>query len=131
VLLKADVTANDDDDQALFWVRSIILVVLVAFGYQSVGLPRFASKVAREKLQDSILGFVFGILNGYLVVGTLWFYLDQARYPFDYITAPDTSTEMGIAAMNLLQLMPPRLLGEPSIYFAVMLAFIFVIVVFI
>ncbi len=120
-----------DDDQSLFWVRSIILVVLVAFGYQSVGLPRFAGKVAREKLQDSILGFIFGLLNGYLVVGTLWFYLDQARYPFDYITAPDTSTEMGIAAMNLLQVMPPRLLGEPAIYFAVMLAFIFVIVVFI
>ncbi len=123
--------ALPDDDQSLFWIRSIILIVLVFFGYQSVGLPRFAGKVAREKLQDSILGFVFGILNGYLVVGTLWFYLDQAGYPFSYIQAPDTSTEMGIAAMNLLQVMPPRMLGEPAIYFAVMLAFIFVIVVFI
>ena len=120
-----------DDDQTLFWIRSIILIVLVFFGYQSVGLPRFAGKAAREKLQDSLLGFVFGALNGYLVVGTLWFYIDQARYPFDYIQAPDTSTEMGIVAMNLLQVMPPRMLGEPAIYFAVILAFIFVIVVFI
>lgn len=120
-----------DDDIALFWIRTVIVIVLVFFGYQTVALPRFAGKAAREKLQDSILGFVFGIVNGYLVVGTLWFYLDQAGYPFDYIQAPDQATDMGLAAFNLLQIMPPRLLGEPAIYFAVILAFIFVIVVFI
>lgn len=120
-----------ETDQSLFWIRTVIVVVLVFFGYQTVALPRFAGKVAREKLQDSILGFVFGILNGYLVVGTVWFYLDQAAYPFPYIQAPDITTEMGQAAVNLLAVMPPRLLGEPAIYFAVILAFIFVIVVFI
>jgi uncharacterized membrane protein required for colicin V production len=120
-----------DNDQALFWIRTTILIVLVFFGYQTVALPRFAGKAAREKLQDSILGFVFGFINGYLVVGTIWFYLDQAGYPFSYIQAPDTSTELGMAAINLLQAMPPRLLGEPAIYFAVILSFIFVIVVFI
>ena len=120
-----------DDGQALFWIRTVIVIVLVFFGYQTVALPRFAGKAAREKLQDSILGFVFGGLNGYLVVGTVWFYLDQAAYPFSYIEAPSPATEMGLAALNMLQVMPPRLLGEPAIYFAVMLAFIFVIVVFI
>jgi uncharacterized membrane protein required for colicin V production len=119
------------DGQALFWIRTIIVVVLVFFGYQTVALPRFAGKAAREKLQDSLLGFVLGALNGYLVIGTLWFYLDQAQYPFSYIEAPLPTTEAGLAALNLLQAMPPRLLGEPAIYFAVMLAFIFVLVVFI
>jgi uncharacterized membrane protein required for colicin V production len=121
-----------DNEQALFWIRSAILIVLVFFGYQTVGMPRFAAKAMREKLQDSILGFVFGAVNGYLVVGTLWFYLDQAAYPFSYyIQAPDKTTEMGQAAINLLLAMPPRLMGEPTIYFVVALAFIFVIVVFI
>lgn len=119
------------DAEPLFWIRTVILIVLVFFGYQTVGLPRFAGKATREKLQDSILGFVFGLLNGYLVVGTLWYYLDQAGYPFAYIQPPDTTTELGQAAINLLTIMPPVLLGEPAIYFAVMLAFIFVIVVFI
>lgn len=125
------VSTFPESDQSLFWIRTIIVVVLVFFGYQTVALPRFAGKVAREKLQDSILGFVFGFLNGYLVVGTIWFYLDQAAYPFPYIQGPDPTTEMGQAALNLLAIMPPRLLGEPAIYFAVILAFIFVIVVFI
>ena len=120
-----------DDDQALFWIRIVIMVVLVFFGYETVALPRFAGKAAREKLQDSILGFVFGGINGYLVVGSVWFYLNEAGYPFEYIQPPNSATEMGLAALNLLQFMPPRLLGEPAIYFAVILSFIFVLVVFI
>jgi uncharacterized membrane protein required for colicin V production len=119
------------DGTPLFWVRSIIVIVLVFFGYQTVTMPRFASKVTREKLQDSLLGFVLGALNGYLVVGTLWFYMNEAGYPFSYITAPTNADEMGRAALILIQGLPPRLLGEPAIYFAVMIAFIFVLVVFI
>src|SRR6185436_14996032 len=88
------VTDFPDNDPNLFWIRTVIVIVLVFFGYQTVALPRFAGKATREKLQDSILGFVFGIINGYLVVGTLWFYLDQAGYPFDYIQAPDQATDM-------------------------------------
>jgi uncharacterized membrane protein required for colicin V production len=119
------------DGTPLFWIRLIIVLTLVFFGYQTVGMPRFAGKAAREKLQDSLLGFVLGALNGYLVIGTVWFYLDQAKYPFDYISAPVPGTPMGDAALGLLPMLAPRLLGEPAIYFAVMLCFIFVLVVFI
>jgi len=119
------------DGSAMFWIRIVILATLVFFGYQTVGLPRFAGKAAREKLQDSLLGFVLGAVNGYLIVGTVWFYLDQAKYPFEYITAPVPGTPMGDAALHLIPLLAPRLLGEPAIYFAVMLCFIFVLVVFI
>ena len=121
-----------DDGTALLWIRIIIILTLVFFGYQTVGLPRFASKAAREKLQDSLLGFVLGAVNGYLVIGSIWFYMHQALYPFtSYITAPVKGTPMGDAALALIPILAPRLLGEPAIYFAVMLAFIFVLVVFI
>jgi len=119
------------DGVPLFWIRLIILLILVFFGYQTVALPRFASKANREKLQDSLLGFVLGALNGFLVIGSMWFYLDQARYPFDVVSAPLAGTPAGDAALGLIPLLAPRLLGEPTIYFAVMLCFIFVLVVFI
>jgi len=125
------VNALPPNSEALFWIRTVIVIVLVFFGYQTVSMPRFAGKAAREKLQDSLLGFVLGAINGYLVVGTLWFYLHQANYPFPYIEAPNGANELGRAALNLIEGLPPRLLGEPAIYFAVMLAFIFVLVVFI
>lgn len=125
------VIALEDAGQALFWLRAIILIVLVFFGYQTVSFPRFAAKANREKLQDSLLGFVLGAANGYLVMGSLWYYLAMANYPFTYITAPNETTELGKAAAAMIASMPPRLLGEPAIYFAVVLAFIFILVVFI
>lgn len=118
-------------DSTIFWMRVIIVILLVFFGYQTVALPRFATKAAREKLQDMMLGFVFGAANGYLVVGTLWFYMHASGYPFDYISAPMPGSPTGDAAIALIDYLPPNLLGEPTIYFAVVLAFIFVMVVFI
>ena len=120
-----------DNSPLLFWLRSIILIVLVAFGYQTPNLPRFAAKMTRERLQDTLLGLVIGAVNGYLIVGTLWFYLYQAGYPFSIITTPVEGTPMGDMAISLLRYMPPNILGVPAIYFAVVIAFIFVLVVFI
>ena len=120
------------DQSPLFWIRVTIVITLVFFGYQTVGLPRFAAKANREKLQDSLLGFVLGALNGFLIFGTIWFYIAEAKYPFsDYISQPVAGTAMGDAATSLIPMLAPHLLGEPAVYFAVMLCFIFVLVVFI
>lgn len=122
---------REDSPILYFWLHAIILVLLVFFGYQTPNLPRFASKMNREKLQDVLLGIILGALNGYLIIGTLWFYMDQGNYPFSFITQPDPTSHIGQVARNLLEFMPPRILGIPGIYFAVVLAFIFVLVVFI
>jgi uncharacterized membrane protein required for colicin V production len=64
-----------------FWVRLIVFGLIVLFGYASPTLAsRLGSKVARERLQDILLGFFIGLLNGVLIVGTIWFYLDEAKY---------------------------------------------------
>ncbi len=113
-----------------FWFRSIILLVLVFFGYQTPNFPRLAGgKFAREKLQDILLGLVFGGLNGFLIIGTLFFFYAQAGYPYKYITAPVPGVDD--AAISLMNWLPPRWLGPPWVYFAVVIAFLFVIIVFI
>lgn len=118
---------------AQFWLRFLIMIVLVFFGYQTPNFPKIDSaRFARERLQDTLLGLFLGALNGWLVVGTIWLYMSEAGYPFDkFITAPVPGTPGGDAAIQLLSYMPPMWLGIPSIYFAVGLAFIFVFVVFI
>ncbi len=117
----------------LFWIQSTILVALVFFGYQGPNIPRLAAtnRFARERLQDILLGIFLGAVNGFLIVGTIWFYMNQAQYPFDLISAPDPASPMGQAALNLIKLLPPVWLGAPAIYFAVALAFVFVLVVFV
>ncbi len=115
-----------------FWMRVTILVILVFFGYQTPNLPKLAgARFVREHLQDILLGLFLGAFNGFLIVGTVWFYLHEAGYPFPYITPPVAGTEMGDAALRLLPWLAPRWLGPPVIYFAVALSFLFVIVVFI
>lgn len=72
---------NNLDLMSQFWIRTVVFVLLVIFGYASPALAEsIGAKVARERLQDILLGFFIGLLNGLLIVGTLWFFLDQARY---------------------------------------------------
>ncbi len=120
-----------DDSVSLFWIRSLILGALVYFGYQTVAMvPHLASKATRERLQDALFGAILGAINGYLIAGTILFYIDQAKYPFsDIISAPPANIADTINQM--MAYMPPHLLGVPGIYFAVILAFIFVIIVYI
>jgi uncharacterized membrane protein required for colicin V production len=119
-----------DSPAIYFWLRTIILGLLVFFGYQTPNIQRFAAKVTREKLQDIILGVVIGALNGYLIAGTIWFYMADAGYPFAGVVSPPAENIARVVD-SMLHYMPPKLLGIPGIYFAVVIAFIFVIVVFI
>ena len=118
------------ESSLLFWLRTIVLMVLVFFGYQTPNITRISAKMTREKLEHIILGIFIGALNGYLIAGTIWFYLAKANYPFTNIVSAPSGTVAEIAN-NMLNYMPPNVLGEPGIYFAVVIAFIFVLVVFI
>jgi len=110
-----------------FVARSLLLLTMAYFGYQTPGLPAsVTSKLAKDKLQDWMLGAILGALNGYLIVGSIWFYMNTANYPLPYVTAPtDPYT------LNLVTHMAPAVLGIPTIYFAVIAAFVFVIIVFV
>ncbi len=118
---------------SLFWLRVLVLLSLAFFGYQTPNLPKLAGtgRFARERLQDTLLGFFLGSINGYLLVGTIWYFLNDARYPFPIVLPPDPNSPMGQAALRLLPFLPPHWLGTPVIYFAVALAFVFILVVFI
>lgn len=115
-----------------FWMRVAIIVILTFFGYQTPNLPRLGGeRFVRERLQDSLLGIFLGALNGYLIIGSIWYFLSQANYEaLAYIIPPDPNTIPGQAAIKLLAFMAPAWLGVPFIYFAVALSFIFVVVVF-
>ena len=108
-----------------------MLITLVYFGYQTViSVQRLAARAARERLQDTLFGIFVGAINGYLISGTLLYYLNEANYPFPKIVSAPTG-DILTSVQTMMNWMPPHLLGEPGIYFAVLVCFIFVIVVFI
>lgn len=124
--------ALPETDVSLFWVRTIVLLVLVFFGYQTViTISRLASRAARERLQDTLFGVILGAFNGYLIAGTILYYMHVADYPFQNVITKPQDPALLQTVNQMMLYMPPQLLGEPGIYFAVILAFIFVIVVYI
>jgi len=124
-----DTVAIEGSDSK-FWLQASVIIILAFFAYQTPNFQKLGgARFARERLADTLLGFLMGVINGYLVIGTLWYFLDQAGYkPLqNYFTAPTSE-----AVLRLLTYMAPHWLGAGSLllYFAVAIAFLFVIVVF-
>jgi hypothetical protein len=122
-------------DQLLvqFWSRAVIVAILSFFGYQTPRLALLRDKARREKVQDVLLGAVLGLGSGFFIVGTLWWYMAAAHYPFSpQILPPQPGTPMGEAALNAIKYFPPVFASNQiGLFFSVVVAFMFVLVVFI
>ncbi|OGO09642.1 MAG: hypothetical protein A2Z66_14055 [Chloroflexi bacterium RBG_13_66_10] len=114
-----------------FIIRAVLLLMLAFFGYQTPNLRALQPKVVRERLEEILLGLFMGALNGYLFIGSLWYYLHQTGYPTDLILRPEEGSALATQINDLVAYMPPAILGIPQIYFAVGVVFVFIIVVFV
>jgi hypothetical protein len=114
-----------------FLVRAGLLVLLAFFGYQTPNLRALQDKLARERLEEILLGLLLGVLNGYLIGGSVWQYLHDAGYPTEIILQPEQGSELANQVANMMTYLPPTLLQIPQIYFAVGVVFVFIIVVFV
>jgi hypothetical protein len=117
-----------------FWFRTLVLIILVIFGYQTPKITRFAAAAGRkDTIQESMLGFFMGMLNGYMIIGSLWYFMSVPNYPFpNFMIPPDANSDMGQAALNVIKFLPPNILifQHPWVYVAVIFSFVFVLVVF-
>ena len=107
----------------------IVLFVCGFLGYQTPAFHRFAEsgRFNRDTPMELILGAVFGAVNGYWLVGSAWFFIDKAAYPFTWIIAPDAATEAGQQALQLLQNQVPQLLNGNGLYVAIAIAVLIMI----
>jgi hypothetical protein len=91
-LLRGTLLVNVTRDQ-VFYVQSAIFIVIVFFAYQTnrlnIGGAAGAPGGGRDRLQSSVLGGLLGALNGYLIWGTIWYFMDINEYPLaPYVIAP-------------------------------------------
>jgi hypothetical protein len=127
-----------------FYIYTLIYLFLAFFSYQS---PRLSGTISsrlrpRDTIQDKLLGAIVGGVNGYLIAGAIWAFLEFTNtaatqwvqlppgvpYPFDptLIVRP----EVGSTAANLVMRMPIPLLA-PYLPYLMVLMFLFVIIVMI
>jgi len=112
-------------------VRAGLLILLSFFGYQTPNLRALQPKLARERVEEILLGLLLGLLNGYLLIGSIWYYLNQAGYPTTLITGPEAGSALAAQIAAYMAYLPPAILTIPLVYFVVGIVFIFIIVVFV
>ncbi len=127
-----------------FYILSAILLIIAFFGYQGPALAssRLGDRLRlRDSLQDKILGFIVGAANGYLVVGSIWSFLEykvvaasdwvrytpDVPYPFDPTVIVRPAPELA----QIIEVLPiPLLTSSPYILPLMMVViFLFVLVV--
>jgi len=90
----------------VFFVQCIIFLVIVFFAYQT-RVKIGGGTGGRDPLQAKVLGAIVGGVNGYLISGTIWYFLDINRtsantYPLDpFITAPVVGSVSAQTVSNL------------------------------
>jgi hypothetical protein len=107
VLLRGVFLASIPRDQA-FFVQAGLFCVVVYFAYQSrsfSGPYETGSGVPRgNRFQDAILGGLMGALNGYLIWGAIWYFLDINDYPFSPLITAPAANSISAQALNAIPL---------------------------
>ena len=122
---------TDGQQTSKFWLQAAILLVMGFFAYQTP--PEMLSRRGgrrsnREGFQDGILGALVGAWNGYLLIGSLWWYMDNLEYPLSPYISPVPPGSISASWVNGLPL-SWMLSGDGSILSLMMIAlFVFVIV---
>jgi uncharacterized membrane protein required for colicin V production len=92
-LLTLDITSEAWLRQQ-FWIQTIFHLIISFFSFQVVA--RLADNVAggklgarlRATLEKGIIGAIIGGLNGYLVIGTIWSFLEYQLTDQGYLQIP-------------------------------------------
>lgn len=121
--------------KVLFWTRTILLTGLTLAGYQIPdSKSKFKDRIAGSDRVDKISGFLMGGINGYLVWGSLWFFMVQAQekapefLKFFLPNAGDASSVLGTGP-TILDFLPPDRLQGGWLYAVVIFMFIFILVI--
>ena len=118
---------RDESSQTWFFVRLIIFIILVSFGYATTAISaHLGARARKEKFQDTLLGVFLGAINGFLVVGVIWGFLDELGYGIWDIQGPASE-----AAKGMLKYLPLAWLEGPALLVGVAIAFAFVLIVFV
>ena len=140
-LLRDVLLANVPREQQ-FLVQILIFIAIVFFAYQTRAFGRRIpggdrplegreSREGRDSLQSTVLGAVVGFVNGYLIWGSIWYFMDINAYPLTpYISAPPA----GSPSAALITSLPLYVLaGGPNgdgnlLAFLVIILFVFVLI---
>jgi len=91
--------------KASFYIISTLIATFISYHGETLGFRGTAPK----GVPGVILALVIGVINGYLVAGTMWFYLQQFEYPFGLFPKQLTLLEGELVKILPLAVLSPFL----------------------
>ena len=104
--------AAEDHDLVKCWLFIFVITGMAFISYQGETLT-FAGEPPHG-YQGILLGLVTGLLNGYLIAGSLWFYMDKFSYPIKWMGF--ATDKLSTFAQGLTAFLPISFLGEPVLF---------------
>lgn len=114
------------------YAKWVVILACVTIGYQTPALNALSDSIRlqRKSARDMVMGALMGAVNGYIVFGSMWYFMAAANYPLAGITAPDAASTAGQAAARILAMALPNYLHAPVIYYALIIGCLIVLGVF-
>lgn len=104
-LLRGSLYALLSNEQ-VFVIQLTVLILIAVLAYRSQRIVSASSR--RRWLRDRLPGALAGFANGYLIAGSIWYFLDINLYPFSqFVSAPAEES----VSFQALESMPIVLLG--------------------
>jgi len=101
-------------DHAVFQAWLLIFVVTAAAFLSYHGETLAYSGTAPRGGQGVILGAMIGMFNGYLIAGSVWYYMDRFDYPIKLFGF--TKEGLSKLALDLIPLLPGNFLGREVLF---------------
>jgi uncharacterized membrane protein required for colicin V production len=100
--------------KTLFYLQTIIILVVTFFAYQTPP-EKFINitgrRSVRDRFQTQVLGTIFGAFNGYLVLGSIWYFLHTENYPLESVLPPAANS----ASFSMVDNLPLAWLLEGNV----------------
>jgi hypothetical protein len=106
--------------QTALWALALACTAFISYHGETLA---FEGKQPKSGMLAVFLNASAGLVNGYLIAGGIWYYINRLGYPFLGIKPEHLSS----FARQLLLLMPQTLLGPYLLYIAVFLVLMRVI----
>jgi len=90
------------------WVHLAVVMVAAFVSYEGETLAFAGSNPAGAP--GTVLGLMLGLVNGYLIAGSLWYYMDKYNYPISWLGF--ATERLSPLASKIVPLLPSSFLGQ-------------------
>ncbi len=98
---------NQNSAQTTFFILVILVIAFISYAGETLAFEGEGPSGAL----GSILGLLVGALNGYLIVGSVWYYLHKWGYAIRWMGF--STEQLSDAAKQIVEFLPIPFLGQP------------------